>query len=152
LTPLFAGNCIGEMWYDTAGGELKIWSGSAWIATQGGGTRYSIRTTVTASAGTYTVNATLGNEFVTGAAIAGATVVNLSNLASIPTGAVWRAVLSFEYTSGVINWFPGNTGFTVRWDGGSAISPTAGETETIAITVVGGTTVIDVAFLLGRNT
>jgi hypothetical protein len=142
------------MWYDTVVGELKIWSGSAWVATQGGGTRYSIRTTVTASAGTYTVNATLGNEFVTGAAIAGATVVNLSNLASIPTGAVWRAVLSFAYTSGVINWFPGNiaSGYTVRWDGDTAIIPTAGETETITITVVGGTTVIDVAFLLGRNT
>ena len=37
LPPAFAGNCIGEMWYDSVSEELKIWSGSAWIATQGGG-------------------------------------------------------------------------------------------------------------------
>jgi hypothetical protein len=40
----------------------------------------------------------------------------------------------------------------VRWDGGSAIVPVAAETETVVITVVGGTTVIDVAFLQGRST
>jgi hypothetical protein len=144
----------------TGGAISGVTLGSANVTFTGGsisgvtyGTQYSTRTTVTASAGTYTVNATLGNEFVTNAAIAGATIVNLSNLASIPTGAVWRAVFSFAYTSGIINWFPANTGsgYTLRWDGNNAIIPTANETETVIITVVGGGNVIEVAALRGRN-
>jgi len=143
----------------TGGAISGVTLGSANVSFTGGsvsgvtyGTQYSIRTTITASAGTYTLNATLGNEFVTSAAIAGATTVNLSNLTSIPTGTVWRCVFSFAYTSGAINWFPGNTGYTVRWDGDTAIIPTPNETETLIITVVGGGTVIDVSYLYGRLT
>jgi hypothetical protein len=116
------------------------------------GAQYSTLTTVVASSGVYTLSATAANEFVTSAAIAGATTINLSNLTSIPSGTVWRAVLSFAYTSGVINWFPGNSTYTVKWDGNTAIVPTAGETETVIITVVGGINVIEVAPLKGRLT
>ena len=114
------------------------------------GTTYQTRQTVTVSSGTYTLDVTAANEFVTAAAIAGATTINLGNLASIPNGAVWRGVLSFSYTSGTINWFNGNSGYSVRWDGGAAIVPTASEVEKVVIEVVGGSTVIEVAALKGR--
>ena len=109
------------------------------------------RPTLTASSGTYTLDITTANEFVTGAAIAGATTINLSNLGSIPSGYVWRGVLSFAYTSGTITWFSGNSGYSVKWDGGSAMTPTAGETETVVISVVGGGTTIEIATLRGRS-
>jgi|GEM_PF-1724451 hypothetical protein len=108
------------------------------------------RLTVTASSGTYSLNVQAGNEFVTSAAIAGATTINLANLANIPSGYLWRGVLSFAYTSGTISWFTGNSGYTVKWDGGSAMTPTASQTEKIVIEVVGGTTTIEVAPLKGR--
>ena len=112
--------------------------------------QWSLRQTVTAASGTYTLDVTAANEFVTAAAIAAATTINLSNLASIPTGYVWRGVLSFRYTSSTISWFTGNTGYTVRWDGGSQITPTASEVEKVVIEVVGGSLVIEVAALKGR--
>ena len=115
------------------------------------GTTYQVRQTVTVSSGVYTLNATAANEFVTAAAIAGATTINLSNLASIPTGYLWRGVLSFTYTSGVVSWFTGNTGYTVKWDGGSAPTLTANEVETVVISVMGGGTTIEVAALKGRS-
>ena len=106
------------------------------------GTTYQARQTVTAASGTYTLDVTAGNEFVTAAAINGATTINLSNLASIPNGAVWPAVLELSYTSGVISWFTGNSGWTVKWDGNSALPPTAGEVETVVLRVVGGSNII----------
>jgi hypothetical protein len=114
------------------------------------GTTYQTRQTVTVSSGTYTLDVTAANEFVTAAAIAGATTINLGNLASIPNGAVWRGVLSFSYTSNTISWFTGNSGYSVRWDGGSAIVPTASEVEKVVIEVVGGSSIIEVAALKGR--
>ena len=114
------------------------------------GTTYQTRQTVTVSSGVYTLDVTAANEFVTAAAIAGATTINLSNLVSIPNGAVWRGVLSFSYTSNTISWFTGNSGYSVRWDGGSAIAPTASEIEKIVIEVVGGSSIIEVAALRGR--
>lgn len=131
---------------------LGVAADANWKLKSAGGT-IDIRSSLTASAGVYTLNVQAANEFVTGAAIAGATTINLSNLANIPSGYVWRGVLSFSYTSGTISWFTGNTGATVKWDGGTAITPTASEVETIAITVVGtgSTTVtIEVAALKGR--
>ena len=131
---------------------LGVAADANWKLKSAGGT-IDIRSSLTASAGVYTIDVQGANEFVTGAAIAGATTINLSNLANIPTGYVWRGVLSFSYTSGAISWFTGNTGATVKWDGGTAITPTASEVETVAITVVGtgSTTVtIDVAALKGR--
>jgi hypothetical protein len=113
------------------------------------GATFQARQTITASNGVYTVDATAGNEFVTAAAINGATTINLSNLANIPSGAVWRCVLSFSYTSGTISWFSGNSGYTVKWDGGSAMTPTASEVETVVITVVGGSSTIQIATLRG---
>jgi len=125
-----------------------------WDLKNAGGT-IDIRSSLTASSGVYTLNVQAANEFVTGAAIAGATTINLSNLANIPSGYVWRGVLSFLYTSGTISWFTGNVsaGATVKWDGGTAITPTASDVETVAITVVGtgsATVTIDVAALRGR--
>jgi hypothetical protein len=32
-----AGNSAGEFWYDTVNSELKVWTGSAWVSTSGGG-------------------------------------------------------------------------------------------------------------------
>lgn len=120
------------------------------------GAQYSTRLTVagvvSGSTTTYTLNVTAGNEFVTAANIVGTTGINLSNLASIPTGAVWRGVLSFTYGSGatgVISWFSGQG--TIRWDGGVAIVPTSGQTETVVITVVGGSSIIKVTALQGEG-
>lgn len=113
-------------------------------------TTYSLRQTVTAVSSTYTLDTAVANEFVTSAAIAGNVTINLANLASIPSGYVWRGVLRFSYTSGTITWFSGNTGYTVKWDGGSAMTPTASDQEGVIIEVVGGGTVIEVAALRGR--
>lgn len=109
-----------------------------------------LRSSLTAASGVYTIDVLTGNEFVTGAAINGATTINLSNLDGIPSGYVWRGVLTFSYTSGAITWFSGNAGYTVKWDGGTAVTPTASDVETVVITVVGGTTTIEVAALRGR--
>lgn len=113
------------------------------------------RSTVTAASGTYSLDVTAANEFVTAAAINGAITIALQNHSLIPVGYVWRGVLAFTYTSGTITWFPasGGTTFNVKWDGGSAITPTAGEVETVVITVVGvsGSVVtVEVAPLKGR--
>jgi hypothetical protein len=131
---------------------LGVAADANWDLKNSGGT-IDIRSSLTASAGVYTLDVQAANEFVTGAAIAGSTTINLSNLANIPSGYVWRCVLSFSYTSGTISWFTGNTAATVKWDGGTAITPTAGDVETVTITVVGtgSTTVtIEVAALKGR--
>jgi hypothetical protein len=109
------------------------------------------RLSVTASSGTYTLDVQAGNEFVTSAAINGATTINLSNLANIPSDYLWRGVLAFAYTSGTISWFTGNSGYTVKWDGGSAMTPTASDTERVVIEVVGGGTTIEIAPLKGRS-
>jgi hypothetical protein len=111
---------------------------------------FQLVNTVTISGGIYTLDITASNEFVTAAAINGATTINLSNLANLPTGYRWRGVFSFSYTSGVISWFSGNAGYTVKWDGGSAPTPTAGETETVVIAVTGGGTTIEVTAQQGR--
>ncbi len=108
------------------------------------------RVTLTAVSSTYTLDVQAGNEFLTAAAINGATTINLDNLASIPTGYVWRGVLTFSYTSGTISWFAGNSGYTVKWDGGSAMTPTASDVEKVVIEVVGGTQTIEIAPLKGR--
>jgi hypothetical protein len=88
---------------------------------------------VTISGSTYTLDVTAANEFVTAAAIAGATTINLSNLASLPAGYRWRGVFSFAYTSGTVSWFTGNTGYTVEWDGDTAPTLTTGDLETVVI-------------------
>ena len=123
---------------------------SGWRLTMNGAA-CRLRSTVTAVSNVYTLNVQAANEFVTAAAINAATTVNLSNLNLIPTGYVWEGVFRFQYTSGTITWFSGNSGYTVKWDGNSAILATSGEVETIVIRVVGGTTVIDVATLVGRT-
>jgi hypothetical protein len=38
----------------------------------------------------------------------------------------------------------------VKWDGGSAITPTASDQEAVIIEVVGGSTIIEVAAMRGR--
>ena len=120
------------------------------VATDLPAVTYSLRQTVSAVSSTFTLDVTAANEFITNAAIAGAVTVNLSNVASIPSGYVWRGVLRFSYTSGTITWFSGNSGYTVKWDGGSAITPTANEQKGVIIEVVGGRTTIEVAALRGR--
>jgi len=122
---------------------------SGWVQTVNGGLCQS-RQSVTISGSTYTLNVQSANEFVTAAAINGATTINLSNLNTIPSGYLWRGVLSFQYTSGTVTWFAGNAGYTVKWDGGSAMTPTANDVEKVVIEVVGGGTTIEIAPLKGR--
>jgi len=137
-TPQFAGLGLGTA---AVGGWQLTMNGAACRA----------RSTVTAASGVYTLNVQAANEFVTAAAINGATTVNLSNLSLIPTGYVWEGIFRFQYTSGTITWFSGNSGYTVKWDANVAILPTANEVETVVIRVVGGTTVIDVVAMVGRT-
>lgn len=116
-----------------------------------GGAVVQLRQTVTAVSSTYTLDVTAANEFITSAAIAGAVTINLSNLASIPSGYVWRGVLRFQFTSGSVSWFAGNSGYTVKWDGGSQMTLTASDQEVVVIEVVGGGSVIEIAALRGRS-
>ena len=112
---------------------------------------YPTRQTLTASSGVITIDVTAGQAFITSAAINGATTINLANLANLPTNGVWWAVFRYAYTSGAINWFAGNSGYSVKWDGGSAPTPNPGEQEAVVIEVTGGSTVIEVTPLLGRS-
>ena len=150
LTAALATQSANLVWAGPVSGSAAAPAFRALVAADLPAAQWSLRQTVTAASGTYALDVTAANEFVTAAAIAGTTTINLSNLASIPTNYVWRGVLSFSYTSGTINWFAGNSGYSVRWDGGSAITPTASEVEKVVIEVVGGSTVIEVAALKGR--
>jgi len=125
---------------------------SSWRLVTNGGATQNV-STVTASSGIYTLDVTTGNQFITGAAIAGITTVNLSNLNNIPSGYVWQGVLTFQYNSGVISWFTGNSGYTVNWNGlgGTAMVPTVGRIEKVVIEVVGGGSVIRVSQLNGGS-
>jgi hypothetical protein len=114
------------------------------------GAACSLVATVTAASNVYTLDVRSSNEFVTAAPIAAATTINLSNLNTIPTGYAWEGVFRFEYTGGTIAWFTGNSGYTVRWDGNVAMTPTDNEVETVIIRVVGGVSIIDIAALMGR--
>jgi len=136
-----------------AGLGLGIAAASGWELTANGGVVQN-RSTVSVSGSTYTMDVQAANEFVT-PTISTAVTINLTNLENIPTGYVWRGVLTLSYTGGTISWFSGNSTYFVRWDGGSAIVPTvpvAGgtEVEKVVIEVVGGRTIIDVAALSGR--
>jgi hypothetical protein len=61
-------------------------------------------------------------------------------------------VFSFKVVGGTINWFLTNQaqGYTVKWDGGSAMTLTANEVEKVVIEVVGGSFIIEIAALKGR--
>ena len=108
----------------------------------------TITGTVFSGITTYTIDVLQGNEFVANSPIATATAINLSNANAIPVGYVWRGVFSCTYTSGVISWF---TGFTIKWDGNAPPFLTTGEVETFVITVVGGSSVVEIASLRGRS-
>jgi hypothetical protein len=180
---------------------------------------YSFRQSVTIGSSTYTFDTEAANEFVTAAAIAGSVTFSLSNLATIPTGAMWRGVVSFAFTSGSVSWSTSaalaastassisgttltvggtvtgtfqvgqtisgtgitanttitalgtgtggagtytvsasqtvsstaiNGNYTFKWDGGSQITLTAGEVETVVIAVANGSPLIEIAALRGR--
>ena len=103
---------------------------AGWELTMAGGL-CQLRQSVTISGSTYTLDVQAANEFVTAAAINGATTINLSNLNTIPNGYVWRGVLSFQYTSGTVTWFPNITMAT------STSSSISGTTLTVGGTVTG---------------
>jgi len=123
---------------------------TGWEIVANGGT-CQFRPTVTAVSGVYTLDVQTGNGFVTAAAINGATTINLSNLNTIPVGYEWEATFRFAYTSGVITWFSGNTGYTVKWDDNTALVPTAGQVETVVISVIGGGNTIEIIPAKGRS-
>lgn len=114
------------------------------------GSTFAVRSSVTAVSSVYTLDIRAANEFVTDAAIAGNVTINLSNLNVLPSGYTWRGVLRFAYTSGTVSWFTGNSGYTVKWDGGTAVTLNGGQTEAVVIDVVGGSTIIEVVALRGR--
>lgn len=124
---------------------------SGWELTTNGGVIQN-RTTLTASSGAITMDVRVANEFVTSAAISSATSIDLStpSLTSVPSGYVWRGVLSFLYSAGTIIWLGATVGYTAKWDGGTAMTLTDGEVETVVITFVGGTTTIEITPLKGR--
>ena len=106
---------------------------------------------VTASGNTYSLDVLAGNEFEFAAPVNTATTVNLSNIASVPNGYTWRGVFSFSFTGGSVSFFPGNTGYSVKWDGGIAPSLTVGEVETFIVSATGGRTTIEIAAMRGRT-
>lgn len=139
-TPQFNGLGLGDANPPAAG---------TWALNLGRGVQ-QIRRTLTAAGGIITIDVRNGNEFSIGTGITGAVTINLSNLGEIEANYIWRGVLSFQYTSGTISWFTGNNGVTVKWDGGAALVPVAGELETVIISHVGGSTTIEVTSMKGR--
>lgn len=120
---------------------------SGWELMVNGGTCQQ-RQSVTAAGSVYTLNVQEANELVTAEAISGAVTVIPSNLNTIPSGYVWRGVFSFEFSGGSIAWSA--SGYTVKWDDGAPLVPTVGQLETVVITVVGGSTTIEISPLKGR--
>ena len=102
---------------------------------------YSQHSTITASGSpsTYTLDAAAFNEFTASAAVAGNITITASNLASVPTGQVWRAVFRFAYTSGAIT-LAAPAGATVK---GTLGTLTAGQTYDLIVRFIGGGSVLD---------
>lgn len=115
------------------------------------GSSFSLVQFVGAVSNTYTLDILAANEFVANSAINANTTVNLSNLDSLPTNYRWEGIFRFQYTSGTFSWFTGNSSYVKKWDGGSEIQPTSGETETIIIRVVGGQNFIELCSARGRS-
>lgn len=110
------------------------------------------RENITALSGVYTINIRDANTFKLVGPISSNVSVNLTGLDWLATDEEWEGKITFEYTSGTISWFPSNVGlgYTVKWNGNAVISPSVNETETLFVIAVGGTSVIDVAYLQGR--
>ena len=110
------------------------------------------RENITAVSGVYTINIRDANTFKLVGPISSNVSINLTGLDWLATDEEWEGKITFEYTSGSISWFPSNVGlgYTVKWNGNAVISPTVNETETLFVIAVGGTSVIDVAYLQGR--
>lgn len=110
------------------------------------------RENITAVSNVYTVNIRNANVFKLVGPISTNISVNLTGLDWLATDEEWEGKITFEYTSGNISWFPSNVGvgYTVKWNGNAVITPTVNETETLFVIAVGGTSVIDVAYLQGR--
>jgi len=136
-TPQFAGIGVG------------VAPATGWGMTIGQGVCQRLRT-VTAVGSTYTLDVLTGNEFRFAAAVNGAVIVNLSNLASIPSGYTWRGVFSFTFTSGSVSFFSGN-GQDKKWDGIFVPALTTGEDETFIVSVTGGVNTIEIAAMRGRT-
>ena len=102
---------------------------------------YSQHSTITASGSpsTYTLDAAGYNEFTASAAVAGNVTITASNLASVPSGQVWRAVFRFAYTSGAIT-LAAPAGTTVK---GALGTLTAGQTYDLVVRFIGGGSVLD---------
>lgn len=115
------------------------------------GSSFSLVQFVGAVSNTYTLDILAANEFVANSVINANTTVNLSNLDSLPTNYRWEGIFRFQYTSGTFSWFTDNSSYVKKWDGGSEIQPTSGETETIIIRVVGGQNFIELYSARGRS-
>ena len=55
----YAGNSVGEFWYDTGSSKLCLWNGSAWASTGGSGTVTSVTAGTGLNGGTITTSGTI---------------------------------------------------------------------------------------------
>jgi hypothetical protein len=111
-----AGNSAGEFWYDTVASSLKIWTGSAWVATAGSGSVVGVTGTAPITVNnTDPTNPIIGIDAAT-TAVAGA--VQLSD--------------STSTTSSILAATP--TAVKAAYDLANAALPKAGGTMTGAIT------------------
>ena len=115
-----AGNSAGEFWYDTVASALKIWTGSAWVATAGSGSVVGVTGTAPITVNnTDPTNPIIGINAAT-TAVAGA--VQLSD--------------STSTTSSILAATP--TAVKAAYDLANAALPKAGGTMTGAITAAAG--------------
>ena len=92
---------------------------------------------VTVVDSTYTCDIRAANRFMLAAAIAGNTTIAFSNVADLAVTSTFaeyvEVEVDFRYTSGVIT--ISAAGFTTKWDGNTAATPTAGEFEKLIVQI-----------------
>lgn len=98
--------------------------------------------TITAVGSTYTLDATISNEFVAAASIAGNTTISLINLNTIPANRNTRFVFLFTWSSGAIT-LSAPAGYTFKRSG--SVPGSAGEYQ-LVITARGNGTVLYVGY------
>lgn len=115
---------------------LGIPSRAGYAAAVGSGV-FSRAQIVTAVGSTYSCDIRAGTRFILSDAIAGNTTIQFTNVADLTTGAGFAEYVElrvdFRYTSGIVT--VSAAGFTTVWDGNAALVPTAGEIETLVVSI-----------------